>query len=163
MNRQNKRERTESLRELAAGYKVAGDEQEYNEILDIARSIMKEPGREAALMSAYTFEIAKLYADCEKFDRAAKTITDYEKQMKPKRLSAVFYEELAGIYEKQGKLKEADASFDDALAVDRENPAHRKNLRKRMEAYVRYLRRTNRHGKADKLLREADGLREKNY
>lgn len=153
----------ESLRELAAGYKVAGDEKRCEELLSIEQSLMKEKGREAALFALFTFEVAKLYAANGKYAEAEKTIIDFEQKIKPKTLTAAFYRELASIYEAQGKLKEADANFENAVNVDRRNQAHRKNLRKTMEAYVRYLRRTKQNKKADSLQAEADGLRDQNF
>lgn len=152
-----------SLRELAAGYKIAGDEKRCKEILAIEKSLLKEPGREGPMLALFTGEVAKLYAENGKYEEAAKTITDLEEKIKPKKLTAAFYEQLATIYEAQRKLKEADASFEDALAVDRPNPAHRKDLRKRMEAYARYLRRTHREKKADEMQAKADALRDQNF
>ena len=153
----------QSIRQLAVGYKIAGDDKTYREIVEVAKKLMKNPGREGVLTAALTLEEAKLYSDNGRYAEAARTITDFQKKIAPRKLTADFYEELAHAYERQEKFKDADATFEEALKVDRQNPAHRKDLRKRMDSYVRYLRRTNRPQKAEELQQEADGLRDQTF
>jgi tetratricopeptide (TPR) repeat protein len=150
------------LRELAAGYKLAGDEKKQKEIMALAKTLMKDKANERQLISSFRFTVARMYKDNGRYSEAAKTIHDYEKEIAPRKPTAAFYEELAEIYEQQGKLKEADAIYETAIKADRVRNS-RKYLRKRLENYARYLTRTKRPDKAEVILKEADGMRDTTF
>lgn len=153
------RKKWSPLRDLATAYGYIGDQEKVDYYLELSKEILSKK-KQSTIKTAYAMELAKLYRNNNRLDDAEKTLLDMLDSIKPQRGNGDMYEDVATIYGAKGEIEKAKEYWRLAIVEDTKRKSKEKLLRKRLDAYARYLRKINQPDEAKIIQQQADGMRD---
>lgn len=150
---------------LAVAYHLKGDEQKQEELLVEATKYLqvKKPYAQRSWIDhAYLQKLAEHLKSQKRLDEAISVLLDYIEKTPIAHVKSELPQMLADIYAETGDAENADKYYKLAIEAEKKNKRlQRKELRQRLEAYVRFLRKSGRKEEAETIQQEANKYRDK--